>query len=224
MGNVGIGTTTPNRKLLVRENTSNVLGQIAIIQDGPGNASFTVGAGSSVWAWGSDSADSGKFKISDDQSNANVGVSTRFTIDHSGHVGIGTANPCTYSTLPVNCKLSVAGGIQAQEVLVNTGWADYVFAPEYHLQPLSEVAAYVKENQHLPGIPSAAEVEKNGVAVGEMESKILAKVEELTLHMIAADERIQELERQNRELKVRLAGSAARNNTKSSAGRGPQDQ
>jgi hypothetical protein len=104
----------------------------------------------------------------------------------------------------MGCKLSVLGAIQAQEVVVNTGWSDYVFAPNYHLQPLADVAAYIKQNQHLPGMPSAADVEKNGVGVGEMESKLLAKVEELTLHMIKAEERNQQLEQQNRSLQDRI--------------------
>ena len=130
----------------------------------------------------------------------NTDAAAALVIAPSGNVGIGTTNPCTNSQAPSNCKMSVAGAIQAQAVVVNTGWSDYVFAPGYHLQPLSEVAAYVKENQHLPGIPSAAEVEKSGVNVGEMESKLLAKVEELTLHMIEAEKRNDRLEQQNQAL------------------------
>jgi hypothetical protein len=110
----------------------------------------------------------------------------------AGNVGIGTISP--------QYPLSVNGTVQAKEVLVNTGWSDYVFAPTYRLQPLSEVAAYIKENQHLPDMPSAADVEKNGVGVGEMESKLLAKVEELTLHVIDLDQKNRELEQQNQQL------------------------
>jgi hypothetical protein len=102
----------------------------------------------------------------------------------------------------------VAGGIQAQEVVVNTGWSDYVFQPDYHLRPLREVAAYIRENHHLPDIPTEAEVKENGVSLGDMQAKLLAKVEELTLHMIEADERSKrdeernkDLQRQNQELR-----------------------
>ncbi len=108
--------------------------------------------------------------------------------------------------------LHVAGTIGATQIIVSATGADYVFAPNYRLQPLPEVASYIKANGHLPGIPPAAEVEAQGVNLGDMQSKLLAKVEELTLHMIAADERNNRLERQsldlekqNRELQERLA-------------------
>ena len=80
-----------------------------------------------------------------------------------------------------------------------------MFRPEYRLKPLSEVAAYIDEHQHLPDIPSEGEVREKGVSLGEMQVKLLAKVEELTLHMIQADERNNRLERQNRELQERIA-------------------
>jgi len=109
-----------------------------------------------------------------------------------GNVGIGTTAP--------PYLLSVKGAIGAQEVnVVNTAsWPDYVFAPTYHLQPLNEVAAYVKEHHHLPEIPSAAEVRENGISLGDMQARLLAKIEELTLHLIQSDEK-------NRELQDRIA-------------------
>jgi DNA-binding transcriptional MerR regulator len=100
----------------------------------------------------------------------------------------------------------VNGNIGTQDIIVtNTGWSDYVFQPGYRLRPLSEVKAYIQANHHLPDIPSEAEVKEKGVSVGEMQSKLLAKVEELTLHMIQADERNTRLEQQNQELRDRLA-------------------
>jgi hypothetical protein len=69
---------------------------------------------------------------------------------------------------------------------VSSTGADYVFQPDYRLAPLSEVASYVKEHHHLPDVPSEAEVKQKGVSIGEMQSKLLAKVEELTLHIIQA--------------------------------------
>lgn len=114
----------------------------------------------------------------------------------SGNVGIGTTNP-TY-------KLSVNGTIRGKEVIIDSGWSDYVFQPGYRLKPLKEVAAYIKANQHLPGIPSEAEVQEQGVSVGQIESKLLPKVEELTLHMIQAEERNDRLEQENQKLQERI--------------------
>ncbi len=104
------------------------------------------------------------------------------------------------------------GSSRPKEVLVNTGWPDYVFAPNYRLKPLSEVASYIHTNGHLPDIPSAKEVEAKGVSLGDMQSKLLAKVEELTLHMIEA-------ERENRDLRERIARlEAGRGNGSGDAG------
>jgi hypothetical protein len=112
-----------------------------------------------------------------------------------GNVGIGTTNPTN--------TLSVNGIVQAKEVLVNTGWSDYVFDSGYRNRPLAEVAAYIRENHHLPGIPSAKEVEEKGVSLGDMQAKLLAKIEELTLHLIQADQ-------QNRDLQDRIERLEAR--------------
>jgi hypothetical protein len=86
----------------------------------------------------------------------------------------------------------------AREVIVSSTGADYVFGPDYRLPSLTEVAAYIADHHHLPDIPSAAEMKKKGVGVADMQAKLLAKIEELTLHMIQA-------EKENRELRERIA-------------------
>jgi hypothetical protein len=92
----------------------------------------------------------------------------------SGNVGFGTANPTE--------KLSVNGRIRAREVIVETsGWSDY------KLQSLAEVEAQIKTNKHLTGVPSAQEVAEKGISVGDMQAVLLAKIEELTLHLIAQE-------------------------------------
>ena len=103
-----------------------------------------------------------------------------------GNVGIGVSNPQN--------KLEVCGLVRAKEVIVETMWCDFVFEKDYRLRPLSEVEEFISLNKHLPEIPPASDVEANGIKVGEVHSKLLLKVEELTLYMIDADKRIQALQ------------------------------
>jgi hypothetical protein len=119
-------------------------------------------------------------------------------------VCIGTADPGTVlwsQTEPY--KLAVNGSIRARELVIEnqvgdwTAWPDYVFAPEYKLMPLNELEAWVNTHRHLPGIPSAKEVATSGVAIGELQRKLLEKVEELTLRVI-------ELSKQNEMLARKL--------------------
>jgi hypothetical protein len=126
-----------------------------------------------------------------------VNAAWRLYLNASGNVGIGTTNP--------QHLLHVAGAIGAQEVIVSATGADYVFEPGYRLAPLGEVADYIRANHHLPEVPSAKEVEATGVSLGEMQTKLLAKIEELTLHMIQAEERSERLDRQNQGLQHELA-------------------
>jgi hypothetical protein len=101
----------------------------------------------------------------------------RMSIKHNGNVGIGTETPMD--------KLSVNGKIRAQEIKVETAnWPDYVFAKDYPLPSLQETERYIKDKGHLAGIPSAEEVNANGVDLGKMNAKLLQKIEELTLHLI----------------------------------------
>jgi len=91
-----------------------------------------------------------------------------------------------------------ADKIQTQDINVEMNHAaDYVFAENYNLKSLSEVESYVKENKHLPGVPSAAEMAENGMNVAEMSNLLLEKIEELTLHMI-------QLQKENQALKAEV--------------------
>lgn len=101
-------------------------------------------------------------------------------IDNQGRVGIGTSN-----TNDVNYKLFVETGIRTRKIKVDqASWADYVFDSAYHLPALSEVHQFIKKNKHLPGVPSAAEITKEGLDVGENQAVLLKKIEELTLYII----------------------------------------
>ncbi len=106
----------------------------------------------------------------------------------TNNVGIGTNNP-TY-------KLSVNGNIRSKEVIVETGWADYVFDEKYELLQLVDVEKYIQKYRHLPNIPSAVEIEKNGLQLGDTQKKMMEKIEELTLYMIEANEQIKNSKKQ----------------------------
>ena len=108
----------------------------------------------------------------------------------NGNIGIGTNNP--------QAKLSVDGNICAKEVRVSLSgspcWPDYVFAQDYELMKISDLKQFIQTNSHLPGIPSATEVEENGVELGATTELLLQKIEEMTLYIIQLEERIQQLE------------------------------
>jgi hypothetical protein len=118
-------------------------------------------------------------------------------ISPTGNVGIGTTT--------ADYKLTVNGKIKAEEVQVVVDVpADYVFEENYQLKPLEEVEKFVKENKHLPGVPDAQTLINNGWQVGEMNNKLLEKVEELTLYMIELKKENEHLKQKNKNLDTRL--------------------
>ena len=113
----------------------------------------------------------------------------------NGDIGIGTPTP--------NAKLAVNGNIRAKEIKVeNNNWPDYVFIKDYQLPTLQETEKHIKEKGHLPGIPSAAEVKTNGIDLGEMNAKLLQKIEELTLHLIEQNKMIKGQQQEIEALKT----------------------
>ncbi|MCX2679348.1 hypothetical protein OOZ15_05280 [Galbibacter sp. EGI 63066] len=122
-----------------------------------------------------------------------------FYLAYNGNLGLGTT-----STGPH--KLAVEGSIGAREVKIQaSGWSDFVFDNDYNLPTLKEVEQHIKEKGHLKDIPSAREVEENGIYLGEMDAKLLQKIEELTLYTIEQEEKIKKQEEklleQQREIK-----------------------
>lgn len=111
-----------------------------------------------------------------------------------GNVGIGMTNPAE--------KLEVNGTIHAKEVRVDlSGWPDYVFAKKYNLPTLKEVEKHIIQNGHLQNIPSAAEVLEKGIRLGDMNAKLLQKIEELTLYAIEQQKELDRLKTENEKYK-----------------------
>lgn len=118
---------------------------------------------------------------------------SRVTITPDGNVGIGITNPSSAY------KLSVYGDVKAKKLKITIDplqWPDYVFAPAYKLPSLQEVEEFIKKHKHLPGVPSAKDVETEGLDVGDTQAILLKKIEELTLYLIEQNKKIEVLEKQ----------------------------
>ncbi|MFC7526823.1 hypothetical protein ACFQRK_22895 [Parapedobacter sp. GCM10030251] len=131
------------------------------------------------------------------RATANIGrlnIENKFMVGYDGKVGIGTATP--------QAELAVNGTILTKEVKVKTDISvpDYVFEPDYKLSTLAEIEAYVRQHKHLPEIPSAKDIEQDGLNLAEMNLLLLKKVEELTLHLIEVTKRLEQVESNNKEL------------------------
>ncbi len=183
-GKIGIGTTSPGANLEVRNNTNSYGERLLYIAQNPDiEATYNT-------AWIRGETSDVTLKID------NYGTGHGLVVN-TGNVGIGTTNP-TY-------KLSVNGTIGAKEVIVtNDGWADFVFEDDYNLMSLKELDSYIKENKHLPEIPTTKEVQKNGISVGEMNAKLLQKIEELTLYIIELNKENEEQKQINSYLKSEI--------------------
>ena len=200
-GNVGIGVTSPSALLHVFGSSGNP----KIMVEGGSGALFP------LYQLVDDRTGASNWNIENGRDGLGVlGFHTNFTpggtrmiITPDGKVGIATLNP-TY-------QLTVNGTIAATEVMVtNSIGADYVFRPGYRLRPLSEVNTYIQTHHHLPDIPSETEVRQKGLTVGDMETKLLAKVEELTLHLIRQEKENQDLRERIGRLEKQVATAAAR--------------
>ena len=128
-----------------------------------------------------------------------TGFITDLFISENGNFGIGTMMPGSF-------KLAVEGKIGARDIQVTTvnRWPDYVFKKGYQLMSLSSIEKFVKQNSHLPGVPSAEAVKKEGIDVAKMDAVLLQKIEELTLHLITLNKEVDKLKKQNASLKQKI--------------------
>ena len=165
----------------------NVLGnKISFWRNGPNN-DFGIGINSGVMQFYT----AGMDKIAFGWGNANAFTETITFFTGSGQMGLGTTNLGSY-------KLSVNGNIRTKEVVVETGWADYVFEKSYKLMPIPELEEFIGRHRHLPNIPSAKEVEEKGLSLGDTQKKMMEKIEELALYIIELKKEI-ELLKENKK-------------------------
>jgi len=144
-----------------------------------------------VASWQAATGGAGSWTVSGaNLSNANTGI-----------VVIGGSTAPVATPADAAMKLAVKGNIYAQKLkITQTGWADYVFDPAYQLRSLQEVKNFIQKNQRLPELPSAAEVIKNGIDIGDNQVILLKKIEELTLYVIKDHEEIERLKKINAAL------------------------
>jgi hypothetical protein len=219
-GNVGVGTTSPSTRLEVmppsiNESSAGVFhlrgdqawGNVLTLATDATNGNddakllFSYRNKSKQWSIGGNNGTT-DFGIWEDGGDGIYGSgfgNQRFTVAAGGNVGIGISTPRE--------KLSVNGNIRAREIKVQaTDWPDYVFEEGYQVGTLKALESYIKTNKHLPGMPSAKEVEANGIGVSKMLKLQQQKIEELTLHLIEKDKAIEkdELLTKNQQTQIDL--------------------
>lgn len=183
-GNVGINTNNPTALLHVSS---------------PGNteAKVTTTNSSISRIWLTNTLAAYSFGVDNSGKGhiwSNINNPTSLVTFFQNKVGIGNVE----SGMPGDYKLYVEGGIMTEKVRVKLQdeWADYVFDEDYNLMPLAEVEAFVKQNKHLPDVPSEEQVKKEGIDVAEMNALLLKKVEELTLHIIELEKKVNQLQKE----------------------------
>ena len=230
-GKMGLGTVTPTAALhLLTGSNPGMLPPVFKIDRNDGTNQgglISIGISGNSFASGLLGGGSACFKLTDpygNSSNSDIGFGTnglaaQMVIKHSGNVGIGIETPVTRldvqggavrignTCTPVGYNLYVEKGILAEKVKVavncSSAWADYVFANDYKLQPLSEVEKFIKENKHLPNVPSAETMVTEGLDLGKMQAKQMEKIEELTLYLIEMKKEIEILKIENKALKTK---------------------
>ncbi|MFV8351751.1 hypothetical protein [Flavobacterium sp. XS2P14] len=208
-GKVGIGTATPSEILEIYnsdttpgtislKSSRNDFGYVDVGRISAKQASIEVSRIGMPRAGGTNTGYLTFWTKSDNATD----LTEKVRISEIGNVGIGTTTP--------DSKLTVNGNIHAKEVRIDLSIPapDYVFASDYKLKSLKEVEAYIKDNSHLPEIPSAQEFEKNGLLLAEINMSLLKKIEEMTLYMIEQSKQMQILKKENeafRSLSERLS-------------------
>lgn len=224
-GNIGVSNTNPQARFDIFSDLSGYYGLLVTkTEGGEPIALFRDNQNQSDANWTAIGSDGGILSINRsiepssadylrfwraDQSRAAIGLDNQdnfaimkgtsqlpaLIVQPSGKVGINT------SYVPTDYLVAMDGKLICEELTVqmSENWPDYVFAEEYNLMPITEVAEYIDEHKHLPGIPSAKEVKEEGIEVGDMQRRMMEKIEELTLYVIELKQEIATLkEEKNR--------------------------
>ncbi|HXO75062.1 MAG TPA: hypothetical protein VN824_07515, partial [Puia sp.] len=201
-----VNTSTPGDGLWVTSGNTNVM-LFTNMGSGAWGAMTQPGDNMLVWAGASpDAANEGGLVIAPWSNDPN-GKGIR--IDPSGHVSIGTPNAHNFS-LAVNGPAIFTKAV----VQLHSSWPDYVFQPGYHLPSLDSLSHFLQSNHHLPEIPSADSVAKNGLDLGDNQAQLLKKVEELTLYVIQQQKELEEVKAENRRLAAKIDGGVQTGNGK----------
>ncbi|WP_348621522.1 hypothetical protein [Pedobacter lusitanus] len=207
-GNVGVGTTTPSGALEISGQSNGdqliISRNVLAGGEGPGitfkniinNSTIEkIGGIESQLKSGGVGAVSGSLNLFTLNNSVKVDA---ISVAPNGDVGIGTADTRGY-------KLAINGNIRSKEIMVETSnWPDYVFESDYPLISLTELKNYIDHNKHLPDLPSAQEVTKNGINLGEIVKVQTKKIEELTLHLIEKDKQFDSLRRDNQSQQAQI--------------------
>jgi len=198
---VGIGTASPQKHLHVSgSGVSGVELMLECTDDWYSMMDFK--GNGKIWQWGKRPGFEGDaFKLFYLAGNGAQWQGPYMTVYPNGGVGIGTdkVNDAGY-------KLFVETGIRTRKVTVDqvNPWPDYVFHPGYSLPSLPSLAAYIKLHHHLPDIPSADSVAKDGINLGDNQVQLLKKIEELTLYTIDQQQQLEELKQQNKKMQEQI--------------------
>jgi hypothetical protein len=181
-GNIGISTNSPDVKLHVTDGTD------------VGNAS-----GGFLQLGSSTSTNIG-FDNNEIQGRNNGVVSRLVLQNGGGALQIGSA------VTPTGYAVSVNGKMICEELKIqgSSNWPDYVFANNYSLKSFDELRRFIKTNRHLPNIPAAAAIEKKGIEVGDMQKKLMEKIEELHLYVLQLEEQNRAIKKEIEALKKKL--------------------
>ncbi len=211
-GNVGLGITssTVPAKLSIQDASM----QLHLQNENDTSNDWYIGASGPTWLAGED-----RLVISPTTSSTSSMLTFRSADDvvdvqrsggdvllcgqANGQVGIGVSNP---DNIPEDYILAVDGNIMAEEVRVelSSSWPDYVFQDDYELRSIEQLEKSIEENGHLPGIPSAEEIEEVGIHVGDMQRRMMEKIEELSLYIIQLNEDNKELRGEIESLKASI--------------------